>query len=181
MSESYIRDNASLITAMDMDGYKPEFIFFWNGMFSQWYPSEFIIDDFEYPSAEHYMMIQKAILFDDFPTAYKMLGLGITPARVKRMGRAVSNFNENVWNKHKFQIVVDGSFAKFTQNEVLKEHILSTDDKVIVEASAFDTVWGIGMTANALGRDNPKVWRGENLLGYALMEARDLIRTEYED
>ena len=45
----------------------------------------------------------------------------------------------------KVDVVVKGNIAKFSQNEKLLDFLLSTDDKILVEASPKDTVWGIGL------------------------------------
>ena len=41
------------------------FVLFWNGPFSQWYPSKFTIDGIEYNCCEQYMMAKKALMFGD--------------------------------------------------------------------------------------------------------------------
>ncbi len=99
-----------------------------------------------------------------------------SPAAQKALGRTVRRFDDGVWARHRFDVVAFGSFAKFSQDEALRAHLLSTGDAVLVEASPRDRVWGIG-----LGRDNPLVqqparWRGQNLLGFALVHARDVLR-----
>lgn len=69
-----------------------------------------------------------------------------------------------------------GNFLKFSQNEKLKEFLLSTDNKIIVEASPYDAIWGIGMLETDRDAQNPLLWKGENLLGFALMEVRNELR-----
>ena len=80
------------------------------------------------------------------------------------------------WDKMKYKIVLDGNLLKFSQNEELKQFLLSTGDKILVEASPYDKVWGIGMLAENFECINPGAWNGENLLGFALMEVRDILR-----
>lgn len=70
-------------------------------------------------------------------------------------------------------LVVEGNVAKFSQNPDLKEFLLGTGDAVIVEASPYDKIWGIGLKANDERARNPETWRGENLLGFALMDVRE--------
>lgn len=152
-----------------------DIIAFWKvgdpwGCFSNWYPAK--VDQF--PTSEHAMMYQKAVLFNDMDTAYK-IAEAKTPAEAKKLGRLVKNFNEDVWNKYKEKIVVDILVKKFTQNQQLKSILLSTGDKILVEASPLDTVWGIGMDSNDKYITRPVMWNGENLLGFSLMEARNRI------
>jgi hypothetical protein len=97
------------------------------------------------------------------------------PGEVKDLGRQVKGFNEIKWNERKFEIVKTGNIHKFNQNKSLKDFLTSTGNRVIVEASPVDTVWGIGLGEESKMIDNPYTWRGENLLGFALMEARDFL------
>ena len=73
-------------------------------------------------------------------------------------------------------MILNGNYAKFTQNEALRQFLLSTGDSVLVEASPYDTIWGIGIDPENPNVQDPRQWRGQNLLGFALMEVRDEIR-----
>ena len=121
------------------------------------------------------MMWAKAILFDDSATAEKIM-LAKTPKEIKKLGREVSNFDQAVWNENKLEIVIKANYNKFTQNGELLKQLLATGDRVLVEASPWDRIWGVG-----LGVDDPDVydrdkWKGQNLLGQALMAVRDMVR-----
>jgi ribA/ribD-fused uncharacterized protein len=168
------------------NGHTIKYIFFWGHtakgtedvgkfVFSQWYPSTFLVDGVEYKSAEHWMMGQKALLFGDVEMFGRIVKAD-KPAEVKELGRSIRDFNESVWNTHKFRIVIAGSIHKFNQHKGLLEFLLSSGDRVIVEASPVDRVWGIGLTQDAKRVEDPNTWRGENLLGFALMAARDFLR-----
>lgn len=163
-----------------------DYLFFWGhtqkkegvidkSCFSQWYPSGFTVDGINYLTAEHWMMVKKALLFDDSETAKKIL-VSEKPAIAKQLGREVSGFDTELWTKSSYEIVVEGNKHKFSQNGFLKNFLLQTGNKVIVEASPADTVWGIGLSQEAKEAMNPSQWRGTNLLGFALMEVRDIIR-----
>ena len=162
------------------------FVFFWGHSvpkdgtigktcFSQWYTAAFEIDGITYATAEHWMMASKARLFND-PESIELILVASTPAEAKALGRQVKNFDDAVWKKNARRLVTEGNVAKFSQNKELGEFLLSTGDAVLVEASPRDCIWGIG-----LGQDNPKAqhpdtWRGQNLLGFALMDVRYQIR-----
>ncbi|MHC9088403.1 NADAR family protein [Tenacibaculum sp. IMCC1] len=161
------------------------FLFFWGhqpnkdgsvgkSCFSQWWKASFEIDGITYPTAEHYMMASKAKVFNDEETLQEILSVS-TPHQVKKLGRKVKNFSPKAWDQHKFEIVVKANHAKFSQNKDLKEFLLNTKDRIIVEASPVDSIWGIGMAADNPNVTNPELWKGHNLLGYALMEVRDLL------
>lgn len=161
-----------------------KFLFFWGhtvkdeitkSCFSQWFSGNFEESGIVYKTAEHYMMAGKARLFNDPETLEKILQ-SPSPNQVKSLGRKVKNFDPVVWNDHKYQIVKQGNFLKFSQNKKFKDFLLSTNDKILVEASPYDTIWGIGMLETDSRAENPLLWNGENLLGFALMEVRDELR-----
>lgn len=137
---------------------------------SQWYKCEFTDAVYTYSSTEQYMMAQKAFLFSDFETHDKILA-ATNPAVIKKLGRQVKNFDENVWVENRERIVYSGNLLKFMQNADLKELLLATGDAIIAEASPYDRIWGIGVSARAgLTRSG---WEGLNLLGTALMKVRE--------
>ena len=173
------------IKARYSNGERLKYVFFWGhtetggqvtkGCFSQWYPSVFTADGVTYRTAEQYMMARKALLFDD----REMLGEIMAakhPKQCKTLGQQVRGFDQAVWDRHKYQIVLEGNLAKFGQNKPLLDFLLGTGTRVLVEASPYDKIWGIGLPADDPRTENPHQWRGQNLLGFALMEARDQLR-----
>lgn len=163
---------------------KVKYLFFWGhtpnkdgsigkSCLSQWWEEPFTVEGKTYLSAEHWMMAGKAKLFDK-GMVNKILSSN-SPALAKKLGRKVRNFDPVVWNKEKYEIVKQGNIHKFGQNEEMKTFLLQTQDRVLVEASPYDRIWGIGMSQNHEHSSNPKLWKGENLLGFALMEARDFL------
>lgn len=164
-----------------------EYLFFWGHTpkknhnigsfcFSQWYPSSFKVKNKTYYTAEHWMMAEKARLFSDFETETKIINTE-KPAQVKEFGRQIKNFDEKVWINNRFEIVVKGNYYKFIQNPDLKDFLLTTKEKIIVEASPVDNIWGIVLSKDSVGIEDPVKWKGLNLLGFALMEVRERIRT----
>ncbi|MEV4152087.1 NADAR family protein [Nocardia salmonicida] len=168
-------------------GISPKYLAFWghsprrdgsigSSSLSQWWPATFTVDGLEFATAEHYMMWRKAMLFDDPATAAKILGVG-HPSQAKKLGRQIRNFDDNVWERARFDIVVAGSVAKFGQDDALRRYLVGTGSRVLVEASPVDRIWGIGLAADDPGATDPLRWRGLNLLGFALMRAREeLVR-----
>lgn len=161
------------------------FTFFWRpenhklgvNCFSQWYESSFLDqNNTEYFTAEHYMMAMKAELFGDEYMHLRILKEP-NPAVVRKMGRKVRNFDAREWDSNKVDIVKAANYYKFTQNEELLNVLLNTNDSIIVEASPFDKIWGIGLDSQNSRSKNPDQWRGENLLGFILMELRNELGT----
>jgi ribA/ribD-fused uncharacterized protein len=144
------------------------------GAFSQWWPCAFTVDGVEYASAEHWMMAEKARLFGDLAACDQILAAA-TPAEAKNLGRLVKGFDEAAWKAARFSIVVAGNVAKFGQDPALLDYLLGTGNRVLVEASPRDVVWGIGLSAGNERATDPRRWRGANLLGFALMEARERL------
>ena len=173
------------LSAACHSGFEPKYLFFWGHTpsgdrpvgpwcLSQWFPSPFEVDGVSYATAEHFMMAGKARLFDDDERLEQILAAS-SPGEAKALGRKVRDFDDATWKEHCFDIVVQGNEAKFAATEVLRSFLLSTEKRVLVEASPRDRIWGIG-----LGKDNPKAlhpdtWHGRNLLGFALMQARSRL------
>ena len=154
---------------------KEEFVFFWGGSFSQWCPSTFVIDGVEFNCCEQYMMYKKALMFHDYKIASDIMKT-TSPKKQKSLGRKVSNFDKNIWEKYCRKIVYDANMAKFTQNPDMFDELMSTDDKEFCEASPYDKIWGVG-----LSEDNPLIqdkanWQGTNWLGEALTKVRNNLR-----
>ncbi len=180
-----IRTKAALLAAIDT-GVRPDYLFFWGhrpaaggkvgaSCMSQWYAASFEHEGVFYPTAEHFMMAGKARLFgDDGAVAQILAAPG--PDKVKAIGRRVKNYDDAAWSRERYAIVVAGNVAKFGQNPALKGFLLGTGDKVLVEASPVDAIWGIGLAKDDPSAANPREWKGENLLGFALMEARESLR-----
>lgn len=168
-------------------GERPKYLFFWGhkeaegpaskACLSQWYPSAFQAEGAQYRWAEQYMMAQKALLFQDQETAWRIMEAG-HPGECKKLGRKVRNFDGAVWDRHKSAVVIQGNYEKFSQNPELGQFLLATGRRVLAEASPYDRIWGIGMAADSADIENPLCWRGQNLLGFALMEVRDRLARE---
>ena len=140
--------------------------------FSQWYTAEFVVDGQRYSSAEHFMMAEKAALFGDQEIRSLVLQAP-TPDVAKALGRKVTGFNDQVWLQHRYEIVVRANEAKFSQNPELSAYLKETGSRIIVEASPVDRIWGIGLAQDNENANNPNMWQGLNLLGFALMQVRD--------
>jgi ribA/ribD-fused uncharacterized protein len=145
--------------------------------FSQWFEASFTIDGVHYPTAEHYMMAEKARLLADRLTLQKILAVQ-HPHAAKELGREVQGFQPSLWEAHRFDIVVQGNLAKFSQNSSLGEFLLHTGDRILVEASPVDKIWGTGLAADNPDAENPDHWPGLNLLGFALMEVRNQLLSQ---
>lgn len=151
------------------------FAFFWGGPFSNWYKSKFTIDGREFNCSEQYMMFAKAMIFNDIVTTNKIMATS-DPQIQKSLGRQVKNFDATIWDKYKAQVVLEGVLEKFLQNEKLQEVLMATDNLEIVEASPYDTIWGIGLNANHPDATNPEKWKGQNLLGLILKDVREFLK-----
>ena len=143
--------------------------------FSQWYDCYFEVAGVQYHTAEQFMMASKARMFDD-EEVWREIMEAATPFDYKKLGRKVHNFIAEPWDAQKYNIVVEGNKAKFGQNPDIREFLLSTGDAIIAEASPCDTIWGIGLDRETALQGTAEQWKGENLLGCALMETRDWLK-----
>jgi len=156
-----------------------KFVFFWghqpskNGgitksCFSQWWTASFDINGITYKTAEHYMMAEKARLFNNDEIRQKIIDCK-SPAVAKKLGRQVENFNQETWHKHRYEIVRKANFHKFNQNPKLKQFLIQTKKRILVEASPVDAIWGIGMAEDHDNAYNPNYelenYRKENRQG----------------
>lgn len=143
-------------------------------VFSNWYPSQFYYSGIMFPTSEHFMMYYKALLFNDTESAAKIL-LAKTPKEAKALGRNIVNFNQDDWDEEKISIVTLGCLLKFSENKTLTDFLISTGNKILVEASPYDTIWGVGLSESDPDILNPFKWKGQNLLGFCLMSVRNLL------
>lgn len=161
-------------TFSDLTKKYKDYHFFYVGCFSNWYTSPFVDTSTGvfYNCSEQFMMHKKALLFGDEETASKILAT-LSPLSQKSLGRQVSGFDGETWERWARPIVYEGCHYKFTQNKQLLRKLLSTKGTLLVEASAVDKVWGIGMKSTDFGADNPEYWKGKNWLGQVLTHLRD--------
>jgi ribA/ribD-fused uncharacterized protein len=168
------------------NGEELSYLFFWGhttnntlevnkACLSQWFPLSFTVDGVTYANAEHWMMANKALLFSDIDSYEKILAAK-TPKEAKALGRLVIGFDELVWKEHCYEIVKQGNVHKFNQHPAYAAFLLNTVDQILVEASPVDKIWGIGLAENEEDAVTPDQWKGQNLLGFALMEVRDFLR-----
>ncbi|WP_279124980.1 NADAR family protein [Holdemania filiformis] len=145
-----------------------------NGYLSNWYPSRFIVKNRVFSSMEQFVMARKAVCFHDEASAAQILATEDV-ARIKELGRRVSNYDDHHWNGIRQIVVYEGLLAKFSQNEDLKEQLKATGDAVLAECAVKERIWGIGLSMSDPDRMNRKKWQGQNLLGYALMMVREQL------
>ena len=157
-----------------------KYVFFWGSEFSNWFECRFKYKNLNFYNSEQAFMWEKAVFFGDMVTAALILKTP-SPSQCKKLGRIVVNFKADVWLREGYVIMIAINIAKFSQNLKLKAILLSTEDKILVEASPYDTIWGIG-----LYHEDDKVldirnWRGMNLLGKALMEVREKLKDKTDN
>jgi ribA/ribD-fused uncharacterized protein len=180
--------DASLVRSVDeliqhaRTGQRVKYLPFWGhrpqrdgavgpGCLSQWWPAPFTVGGVTYATAEHWMMAGKARLFGD-TQAERLAVEAVHPKAAKDAGRTVRGFDQAVWERERFALVTEGSVRKFAAHPELRDFLLATGARVLVEASPVDRIWGIGLAADDERTEDPTAWRGLNLLGFALMEAR---------
>lgn len=151
------------------------YVLFWDGIFSQWWIAPFEVNNVTFKTAEHYMMYNKAMLFNDSEIATQILNT-YSPRDVKALGRKVSNFDSALWESKCFEIVLRGTIHKFKQNKSLLAELLKYSDKEFVEASPDDKIWGIGLDEDHEDCLDPSKWKGQNLLGKALTLAAKILK-----
>lgn len=143
--------------------------YFYGGYLSNFYTAPFTLRGHKFQTSEQGFMYLKALLMGDEESAAKILK-AVIPARAKALGRAISPWNQELWNREKYEIMKEVLTEKFRQNYRLGKLLVATGDVELVEASPADRIWGIGRSVSDAKSGLP--WRGENLLGKALMDVR---------
>lgn len=185
-----MRYNTDIIKQIAKENPAIAIIYFWGhtpnpkkmtaACFSQWYDCGFVVDGVNYHTTEQYMMAGKARLFGDDEILQEIMSAD-NPYAYKKLGRKIRGFDQVLWDANKYDIVVAGNKAKFGQNPSLKEFLLSTGDAILAEASPYDRIWGIGLDREQAMKGTVDQWKGENLLGCALMDVRDWLRNHEEE
>ncbi len=146
------------------------------GYLSNWYPSVFVLDGITFSCSEQYIMYRKCKLFGDESAAAAVLATD-DPAKQQEIGRGASGFVSKIWDGMKQTIAFRGLFAKFSQNESLKKQLLDTGDVFLVECAQSDKIWACGIRLQDNERFDMNKWKGQNLLGFTLMEVRKALQT----
>lgn len=165
-----------------------KYVFFYSNKcpLSNFYPTSFTYSyqtdtsSHRFFTSEQAFMWSKARFFDDNETAEKILMENLSPMNCKNLGRSVKNYDDTEWDKVRFDFMKEVNYAKFSQNEELKNYILQNDFylKLFVEASPSDGIWGIRMKSTDDGLEDCRNWRGQNLLGKVLSSVRDNIELD---
>lgn len=164
-----------------------KYLFFWGhtekgnevtkACLSQWYPSYMVIDGYHYWNVEQYLMAEKARIFGDEETLSKIWQTQ-DPKEVKKLGRAVKGYVDEVWVAKRKEVSLKANTEKFRSNRLLSKFLYETGDSILVEASPYDDVWGIGYDQNKAPMIPEERW-GQNLLGQVLMEVRAHLKDPY--
>lgn len=164
-----------------VDGTTVKALGFWGNEspFSNFYPCEIRIayqnKERVLKTSEHLFMIFKANRFDDLDAIEKIIDAQ-SPMKAKSIGRSVKEYDDDAWRVERYTYMVQALVLKFSQNDELRERLLATGDIHLVEASPYDAIWGVKLKVN-----DPKIlkqseWKGKNLLGEALMHAREIFK-----
>lgn len=147
-----------------------------DGYLSNWYASPFDLEGKHFSSVEQYIMYKKCMTFGDTVSAEAILQTDDT-AQQQKIGRHASGYVDSVWAGMRQMVAMRGLLAKFSQNDDLKQKLLATDDAVLVECAGSDRIWACGVRLDDDRRKDASNWSGKNILGFALMEVREMIRT----
>ena len=146
-----------------------------NGYLSNWYPSRFSFRGTDFSSVEQYMMFRKAIMFGDDAVRNRILSTNDVE-ELKQLGRSVRNYNDKLWGGQRQLIVYQGLLAKFAQNDELRIRLLNTGSAILAECAVTDKIWGIGLSMDDDRRFLIDQWQGSNMLGFSLMQVRNMLQ-----
>lgn len=152
-------------------------VFFWKSRIANWHMCQFKYKGITFFNTEQAFMWEKAVFFGDMEMAKKIAETP-EPSQNKALGRMVKNFDTEKWMAKCFDVMVAVNYAKFSQDMRSKSLLLSTEDKTLVEASPIDKIWGIGIHWKDDDCLDESKWKGMNLLGKALMEVREKLKSD---
>ena len=182
LAETYeaMKKHSAVRDKLNISGRQVDAVFFHkpdepNGYLSNWYPSQIVVDGIKFTSVEQYIMYKKCEIFGDMDSAKKVLSTEDTKLQ-QTIGRNANGYVSNMWAGMRQVIVLRGLFAKFSQNEDLKQNLLNTDDAYLVECARTDKVWACGRRLDDDRRFDASLWNGQNILGFALMEVREMLK-----
>ena len=160
------------------------YTFFWgagnfNGYLSNWYHSNFSYKGERFANCEQFMMAAKARVCGDEETREKIMRT-TNPKEIKALGREVKNYDDDLWASERKKAVLLANYLKYTQNAGLGKELINTGNAILVEASPYDKIWGIGMASTEDAARNALTWKGENYLGFVLMTVRDILKGEQD-
>ncbi len=153
-------------------------ILFWHSdsIFSNWYqPVKIEYNNQIFENTEALFMFMKAKFFNDEEIALEIVN-NQDPKSTKALGRNIKNYDDVRWGEVRYSFMRDANFLKFSQNKNLGYKLIETGNKILAEASPYDTVWGIGLYPNSPAAKNESTWKGQNLLGKCLMEVRENLK-----
>lgn len=153
-----------------------ELYLFWqtDSNLSNWTHTPFVYKGYTIPNSEIALMYEKAILMGDNEMAETIIVCG-SPKIAKGLGRKVKNFDYEVWEPKRKDIMIDIAVEKALQHKPTFNELKDTGDRVIAEASPYDKIWGIGFAPNDPKALDMANWNGSNDLGFSWMEARNRI------
>ena len=179
-SDGYQKSSRRKFDNLTISGKKHDAIFFHLpnepfGFLSNWYLASFDLEGIHFTSTEQYIMYKKCLIFGDVDAAKEVLATNDT-AEQQKIGRNAKGYNGFVWSGMRQMIAFRGLMAKFEQNDDLRQKLIDTDDAILVECAGSDKVWACGIKLDDDMRFDSANWSGENILGFALMEVRSLLK-----
>lgn len=148
-----------------------------HGFLSNWYLSDFVLDGAKYSSVEQYIMYRKCMTFGDTASAQKVMATN-DPEQQQALARKAAGYNDVVWSGLRQVVLMRALVAKFAQDDALGQALLNTGDDYLVECAYHDKLWACGVTLNDDARMDIEKWSGRNILGFALMEVRMMLRSQ---
>jgi len=164
--EQLIKKSDQPINADDCIFFKPD-----NTSFNIRQDTSFQVDVEEYHSVFQYLMAEKAYLYEDKETEEAIINAS-NFTEIEKLAQQIKIEDKEIWKKCQYSVLLNGNYYKFVQNKELRKQLLATENKILIETDSFEQ-----------GGDIHKVddWKGDNVLGFGLMEVRDEIKAVYKN
>jgi len=154
-------------------------IYFWGTFLSNWIPNDLriIYKSRLFTNSEQLFMYLKAEYFCDWVIAEEIIDLGQDPKTAKDLGRKVKGYDESEWSKVRENMMYKAISAKFASSLELQEKLLDTGNKILVEGTPFDPIWGVMIHWKDDAILDDSNWKGQILLGKVLMRVRQDLKS----
>ena len=143
------------------------------GPLSNFYKCKFDYNNVTYTSSEQFIQVTKASLFPDNEGLVHRMMNTHEPLELKKLGSSVRNYDDGIWKERAIELLLPGLKRKFQQNPHCGAFLINTGNRLIVEASRSDTLFGIGQGLGSPTLLNRETHIGKNIQGNMLMSIRD--------
>ena len=149
-----------------------------NGFLGVGQVAEFEIDGLRFSSVLQYLLFKRCLICNDKRRAYRLLSTDNPDKQITMAYERNSEYLQYIraWEGIRQLSAYRAQLAKFTQNKLLHDMLLATENAIIVECSKSSRIWSCGFSLDDPSRLKMEQWLGSNMMGFTVMAVRDEIK-----